>query len=676
MVIVTKEVDSAQLVQLRSAILDKLESIRHQKFDDKKIDRFSLAFRIFLLKYLNLNYEFTEEELLNELSKRHLSNELKERIMEIVNMMAEVKYENKKIDEPEFSRIFEEGLDIIGVATNGKADKQPSQIIGDTKSRGIFTIFQRLISRAPAGGHEIRILPPPPPKVTQKQVNPEEIALISQQVNEQGQPVKKGTAKPKKVIEGFPLAQEGTVRQRPAKEKGKLDLQNQGLKKRPVAKSLEPKSEDEGAKKVAGEGIKQILKEKYDEVAQLDEKRRKQIEEINQQIDEEKKLQEEARGQLELLSQEGAKRQSEKEEKTQRNKQRSRKGSLKKQQLEEDHRKSEDEESRKREELEKKYADLQNLDEERREQLEAIKSQVDEQKEAQEKAGVQLELISQKESERERYDEERNKRSTTLKKQRELEEKFMELQKLDEERREQLEAMKGQIDEQKEAQEKAGVQLELISQKESERERHDKEDSEEEKMEKNLEFPIQREKKLKSDYRAELLKIRFERELQREKENMLLDEKEMEEKELMWQHKIDLLKIKFGRESQKEKERLLLEEGRRKSIERGEEDKRRLDDKEKMEKGLMWRYRSDVLKQKLEKERKKISQFSHAKGYSNKRGIFANLILDANKSLLNKDKAAAKSLYKRARGVYDELDDREKRLVYQDLKSLYSKLVQ
>ena len=607
MVIVKKEVDSAQLVQLRSAILDKLESIRHQKFDDKKIDRFSLAFRIFLLKYLNLNYEFTEEELLNELSKRHLSNELKERIMEIVNMMAEVKYENKKIDEPEFSRIFEEGLDIIGVATNGKADKQPSQIIGDTKSRGIFTIFQRLISRAPAGGHEIRILPPPPPKVTQKQVNPEEIALISQQVNEQGQPVKKGTAKPKKVIEGFPLAQEGTVRQRPAKEKGKLDLQNQGLKKRPVAKSLEPKSEDEGAKKVAGEGIKQILKEKYDEVAQLDEKRRKQIEEINQQIDEEKKLQEEARGQLELLSQEGAKRQSEKEEKTQRNKQRSRKGSLKKQQLEEDHRKSEDEESRKREELEKKYADLQNLDEERREQLEAIKSQVDEQKEAQEKAGVQLELISQKESERER---------------------------------------------------------------------HDKEDSEEEKMEKNLEFPIQREKKLKSDYRAELLKIRFERELQREKENMLLDEKEMEEKELMWQHKIDLLKIKFGRESQKEKERLLLEEGRRKSIERGEEDKRRLDDKEKMEKGLMWRYRSDVLKQKLEKERKKISQFSHAKGYSNKRGIFANLILDANKSLLNKDKAAAKSLYKRARGVYDELDDREKRLVYQDLKSLYSKLVQ
>ena len=42
MVIVKKEVDSAQLVQLRSAILDKLESIRHQKFDDKKIDKKNL----------------------------------------------------------------------------------------------------------------------------------------------------------------------------------------------------------------------------------------------------------------------------------------------------------------------------------------------------------------------------------------------------------------------------------------------------------------------------------------------------------------------------------------------------------------------------------------------------------------------------------------------------------
>ena len=68
-----KEVIGNKNELLRKLILAKLKGIQKEKFEPKAIDKFSLVFRVFLLRHLNLNYEFTGEELVNELNKAKIS---------------------------------------------------------------------------------------------------------------------------------------------------------------------------------------------------------------------------------------------------------------------------------------------------------------------------------------------------------------------------------------------------------------------------------------------------------------------------------------------------------------------------------------------------------------------------------------------------------------------------
>ena len=116
MVAVKKEEDTGQLELIRKVILAKLNSLKSRQFEDKSLDEFSLAFRVFLLKYLKLNYEFTEEELSAELDKRGISKLLKERILKITSLVEEIKYKEKKLTKDEFQTILGEGIHIIQVA--------------------------------------------------------------------------------------------------------------------------------------------------------------------------------------------------------------------------------------------------------------------------------------------------------------------------------------------------------------------------------------------------------------------------------------------------------------------------------------------------------------------------------------------------------------------------------
>src|SRR3989338_7132047 len=116
MVAVKKEEDTGQLELIRKVILAKLNSLKSRQFEDKSLDEFSLAFRVFLLKYLKLNYEFTEEELSSELDKRGISKLLKERILKITSLVEEIKYKEKKLTKDEFQTILGEGIHIIQVA--------------------------------------------------------------------------------------------------------------------------------------------------------------------------------------------------------------------------------------------------------------------------------------------------------------------------------------------------------------------------------------------------------------------------------------------------------------------------------------------------------------------------------------------------------------------------------
>lgn len=118
-----KEVVDGRKRLLRKLILTKLMTVRKEKFGPKSIDKFSLVFRVFLLRYLNLNYEFTLDELINELNKIKLSTELKDRIIKLSTLLVEIEYDNKKISREEFKSLLGEAEDIINLAT-GQVGKE------------------------------------------------------------------------------------------------------------------------------------------------------------------------------------------------------------------------------------------------------------------------------------------------------------------------------------------------------------------------------------------------------------------------------------------------------------------------------------------------------------------------------------------------------------------------
>ncbi len=112
-----KEVIDKRNILLRKLILAKLSSIRKEKFEPKTIDKLSLTFRVFLLRYLNLNYEFTLEELINELNKTKISSKLRDEIIEIMSLLTEIEYEDRKISREEFKSVLSGAENVVNIAT-------------------------------------------------------------------------------------------------------------------------------------------------------------------------------------------------------------------------------------------------------------------------------------------------------------------------------------------------------------------------------------------------------------------------------------------------------------------------------------------------------------------------------------------------------------------------------
>ncbi|MDP7322507.1 MAG: hypothetical protein QF729_01020, partial [Candidatus Woesearchaeota archaeon] len=65
---------------LRQTVIGKINSIKKKKFDESLVNDFSWAFKVFLKRYLSLNYEFTHEELLKEIGKAKLKEDVSKRI--------------------------------------------------------------------------------------------------------------------------------------------------------------------------------------------------------------------------------------------------------------------------------------------------------------------------------------------------------------------------------------------------------------------------------------------------------------------------------------------------------------------------------------------------------------------------------------------------------------------
>lgn len=101
---------------LRRLVLSKLKDIQKEKFDHVNIKRVTLLFKIFLLKYLNLNYKFTKAEFSNKLARANIPRKLKEKIIEILNWAIEVEYSNREISKDEFRKLISDLMQVVDSA--------------------------------------------------------------------------------------------------------------------------------------------------------------------------------------------------------------------------------------------------------------------------------------------------------------------------------------------------------------------------------------------------------------------------------------------------------------------------------------------------------------------------------------------------------------------------------
>ena len=124
---VKKEVKGGNEV-LRKLILTRIKKIRKQKFNEKTIDKFGVTFRVFLLRYLNLNYEFTVDELIIELNKTKIPQNLKKKVVSVLKLISEVKYENKEISKDEFKLLLNETNTIVNIATGMAMQEKKSEL--------------------------------------------------------------------------------------------------------------------------------------------------------------------------------------------------------------------------------------------------------------------------------------------------------------------------------------------------------------------------------------------------------------------------------------------------------------------------------------------------------------------------------------------------------------------
>ena len=108
-----KEEIEENLVMLRRLVLDKLRALRKEELGQEKIDELGLVFKVFTLKFLKIEYEFTNEELSLELDKKILSPSLKNKIANLSSYLDEIKYHEKSIDRRQYLKLIDEITELV-----------------------------------------------------------------------------------------------------------------------------------------------------------------------------------------------------------------------------------------------------------------------------------------------------------------------------------------------------------------------------------------------------------------------------------------------------------------------------------------------------------------------------------------------------------------------------------
>ena len=105
-----------QVKVVKNNTLKRVEAFRKhfsKKSRDDNFIQFFHIIRMFFAELFKIKYEFTFEELSNELKRRRVDKSLKERIIFFLKKLSVVEYSNEKLSEPELKKLLNEFLKLF-----------------------------------------------------------------------------------------------------------------------------------------------------------------------------------------------------------------------------------------------------------------------------------------------------------------------------------------------------------------------------------------------------------------------------------------------------------------------------------------------------------------------------------------------------------------------------------
>ncbi len=84
----------------------EIKKIENEKFSEKSINEFIFIFRTFIKNHYDIKEQPTKKSIISKLEKKEKKEKIKEKIILILNVINEIEFADKKIDEKEFKKMI------------------------------------------------------------------------------------------------------------------------------------------------------------------------------------------------------------------------------------------------------------------------------------------------------------------------------------------------------------------------------------------------------------------------------------------------------------------------------------------------------------------------------------------------------------------------------------------
>lgn len=98
---------------LKEITLEKLNDLAKKDFNKKTVDEIYWILEIFFKNYFNVKKEASYTEFIGEIEKKRIDNQIKERVVSLINFFLDVKYKEKKCTAKDLRDIVKEAKNII-----------------------------------------------------------------------------------------------------------------------------------------------------------------------------------------------------------------------------------------------------------------------------------------------------------------------------------------------------------------------------------------------------------------------------------------------------------------------------------------------------------------------------------------------------------------------------------